>query len=271
MTLDQPTEGRNVYRGSDMVVSGWAIDETELALVEVLIDGQFADAFVPGFFNKEARTAHPTYADASNAGFFEEVGISGLAAGSYEVKVRACDTHSNCTEVTRNVTVQDGVDPDPVSPPAEENEQPIGVGDTSLSLDSTIAKNGQLTLVIKNVDTCSGDVTILGGKTKAKLTALKKVETLFTVTPGIEAVATLSASLLSPMKKPRTRVTKSGKIIRGNKKLYFATLCNGEVGPVETINFGRVKKKAVKQAGGSTKAIGKAKYLRHIAGKLSQQ
>lgn len=265
LVTDQPTEGRSVYKGSGMVVSGYALDDVELALVEVLIDGTYLDSFVPARFSKAARTAYSTNINADSAGFFETIDLTSVSNGAHVVTVRACDTAGNCTTDTINVDVQSGNDPSPVPTPAQENERGVALGNTSLSIQSSATKSGELSLSLVNVDTCGGTMTLYGAKSSKNITKRKKLTSLYTFTAGTsETTKTLTASGLPFMKKPKNKVTRSGKIKKGNKKLYFAIDCNGTMGATKTINFKTIKRK---QASGKSS---KGKYLQAIQAAITE-
>lgn len=171
MEVSQPTEGRTVYSSSGAVVSGYAYDDVQLALVEVLVDGDLLKSFVPSLFDKTARTAHPSYADASNAGFFETVSLAGISVGAHSMTLRACDTNANCVEETRGIVVAGGNDPSPVQAPGAENENPLSLLTKVPSVRASVSKKGALTIYVDDTDQCASSIHISAALTKAEVLA----------------------------------------------------------------------------------------------------
>ncbi|RMG41907.1 MAG: hypothetical protein D6719_07615 [Candidatus Dadabacteria bacterium] len=85
-------------------VSGYAYDDIDLALVEILVDGALIDSFVPSELDLTARKLHPNWVEASNAGFSKSYDLSSLPDGAHTLKVVATDTggNSSVSEISVN-------------------------------------------------------------------------------------------------------------------------------------------------------------------------
>jgi len=261
-SFDYPEEDSDVYKSTGMVVAGYAIDNVQVALVEVLVDDEYLDSFVPSIFNKTARTLYSTYSDASNSGFWETVSLSGVSTGDRTVTLRVCDTAGNCTTEDRNVVVNNGSDPDPPARGGSDEEQPIPIGESDLAVSYNIySDTSTLTFTIENPDTCPGTVSVLGGLKKKKLKKLKKYTVLEAFTSDSDAVESVQGQA-GYMKGGRTKKGKKRKPV-----FYLAALCeaNSELSPI-------VKVKASKKKFGT--AVGKwgrKQYLNLLAAAMTLQ
>ena len=78
-------------------VQGWALDDVQLASVQVLIDGTPDARPATGVFRPDIRDLHPNYPDASHAGFQMTYDPSGLSPGTHSLTVAVYDTAGNRT------------------------------------------------------------------------------------------------------------------------------------------------------------------------------
>ncbi|MCB0311538.1 MAG: hypothetical protein KDD42_09895, partial [Bdellovibrionales bacterium] len=169
LSLSAPTEGREEFRSSGLVVTGFAIDDTQLALVEVLIDSVYAGSFVPSEYNADAHSAHTTFSDASSAGFFQTISLASITDGSHKVTVRACDTNANCVSEERTVTVKAGTDPAPVTRPTLSESKTIPVGESDITLKIAVSKSGTLSGTVKNAMSCGTNMVLKAARSAAAL------------------------------------------------------------------------------------------------------
>jgi len=247
--LDNPSEGRIQYLSSGMAASGYALDNVQLALVEALIDGSLVKSWVPQEFNKTARSNYPSFADSSNAGFFETIPLTGLALGAHSIAFRACDTSGNCSQLTRSFVLQNGQDPNPVGPPAAENENPINLVSSPPRLALSLTKKGSLTLTITNAEQCADDLILKVALAKKALNSAKALELFSTPGGGVPTLVVQSKSKLAKM----TRY--------GNSSYVYVGLSCGGGAPLASKRF---------QAGKITNKRGKPKnkYLKYLKSML---
>jgi hypothetical protein len=93
-----PSTPTTVTSGSGVVnVQGWALDNVQIASVQLLVDGTAVGRPATGIFRPEVREAHPNYPEASEAGFQMSFNTSGLGAGPHSLTVAVYDTAGNRT------------------------------------------------------------------------------------------------------------------------------------------------------------------------------
>lgn len=249
LQLDNPVDGRNQYAQSGMVASGYALDEIQLGLVEVLIDGVLFHSWVPDEFNKAARSAHSSWADSSNAGFFETISLSSLAPGPHTALFRAFDTTGNRTEISRSFVLQSGSDPNPIQRPAAENEDPLLLLTSPPALSGTLTKKGNLTLTISNADQCSTNLRLSAALSRKALNS-SKARQLLTLSPD-------GSPLLIVRSKSRLlKMTSFGN----DSSVYLGVSCgSSKPSSVKRIRPGSIKSKKGKP---------KTKYLRYLSSAL---
>lgn len=94
----------NYSFNSWLQLKGYALDNIQVAQVELYLDDELLATAHPSLFNFAARSAYPSWADASNAGFDELVDTSGLAFGQHTLRVDVFDTAGNKTSSSMTVT-----------------------------------------------------------------------------------------------------------------------------------------------------------------------
>lgn len=94
LVCDRPYD--NYSTDSSLEVSGYALDETRLASIELQIDNTFYDSFLPHKFNKAARDAYSNLSGSNHAGFQKVFDLTNFATtGAHSYKIIATDTAGN--------------------------------------------------------------------------------------------------------------------------------------------------------------------------------
>jgi len=78
-------------------VQGWALDNVQIASVQVLIDGTPMARPATGIFRPDIRDIYPNYPDASQSGFQMSFDTTGLGPGTHSLTVAVYDTAGNRT------------------------------------------------------------------------------------------------------------------------------------------------------------------------------
>ncbi len=78
-------------------VQGWALDNVQVASVQLLIDGTAVGRPTTGIFRPDVRNGQPSYPDCSEAGFQMNYNASGLGPGTHSLTVAVYDTAGNRT------------------------------------------------------------------------------------------------------------------------------------------------------------------------------
>jgi Bacterial Ig domain len=113
--MDQPTAG-SVLQG-DVTMSGWALDDTGVTKVDVLVDGQVKGSASSGQSRPDIPAAYPRA--SSNAGWSYTLDTTKLANGQRVISVRAYDAQGNGSTLTKaiSVTVNNPLSLPPPPPP----------------------------------------------------------------------------------------------------------------------------------------------------------
>lgn len=243
--ISNPTSGDNVYK--TLRLTGYAIDETQVALVEVLVDDSLLHVFQPGLFDKTARDTYPTYSDSSRAGFDEFISFTGITLGSHQVKVRVTDTGGNSTFETFTVNRLNGNDPGFSFPTEDEDLVSVPTsGDTNIKFKVSLgAKNGRITVKITNADRCS-NVAVYAGTSQTDLENDYNTGTLI--------------SSVSPVSKRNLtgKVTKLKRYAGG--KAYFSFVCDGSLHSTKSAQVNKIR--GSKQISSFDKWLKKLKKLK---------
>lgn len=217
LIVDSPTNGKTIY--DDMIVKGYAIDNIQTANVEVLADGELLATFRPSRFNKLARNSYSTYAEASNAGFFETIDASSLSTGAHSIIVNVYDTAGNLTSSgSINVTKAAGNDPALESEPAAENESPVTIAPAVHNLGLRFrldAKKNTLAVRVTGGANCS-EIKVVAGPKKAVVANTPEQATVI-LTSGGEETVSQTVKKLKGLKKKKSK----------DVSVYAAALCNG--------------------------------------------
>src|SRR5262249_5803469 len=82
-----------VTNGSGVVdVHGWALDNVQVASVQLLVDGTPVGHPTTGIFRPDIRDLNPNYPDCSNSGFQMSYDPSGLPPGTHSLTIAVYDT-----------------------------------------------------------------------------------------------------------------------------------------------------------------------------------
>ncbi|MBX7144301.1 MAG: hypothetical protein K1X79_07600 [Oligoflexia bacterium] len=160
--------GNSYTFDTSLEVAGYAMDETRLATVEVLVDGNWIGKVTPNKFHLAARDAHPELAESNNPGFQEYFDGTQFSYGAHTVRIVATDTAGNETSCDNSVTRAVGQDTSPYTYPTPSNsETTLDTGyvqpDPTLSVK---LKNSTLTVKATELNSC-GTFTLQGATTKS--------------------------------------------------------------------------------------------------------
>ncbi len=202
-------------------VQGYAIDNQQISVVEVLLDGELVATITPELFNKTARTAFPNYADASRAGFDQTVSIINAGTGTHTLLLRAWDTAGNKRDQSLTINKVAGGGVSGVTP-ATVDEARVAVplsGNTELTFTAKMNKiKNFFKATIVNANGCS-DLRLLASHDLAQLQDSPfDAQLLAEVTPD-KAKITFRADNLKGLKPTA----------EGGGSIYFGLYCDGEV------------------------------------------
>ncbi|MCB0335691.1 MAG: hypothetical protein KDD62_05275, partial [Bdellovibrionales bacterium] len=225
LNVSSPADGADVY--DTFRIKGYAIDDYQVALVEVHIDGSLMHVFEPSLFNKDARTAHPTFSDASQAGYDETFSIASLGLGAHDVEVKVYDTAGNLTSSTFTVNKQAGSTP-AVEEPAPDNEESLTVptsGDTNIKFTVRLSvKRRQLLFKVTNANRCNS-IALYTSTSKDDLEAAYSSGILLGERSGISG---------------RKLTVKAPKLKRYSEGPgHFAFVCDGSLHTIKTAQINK--------------------------------
>lgn len=271
LSLDYPKADADVYQKTGIPVIGYALDNVKLALVEVLIDGTLAAGFGNGQYYKAAHDAHPTYADASNAGFEEFVAVDGT--GAYTVTVRACDTAGNCVSKDVEINVVAGADPSPPSLPASTGGSTLPIGDTPLALTTSLDTNGLLNLSVANADVAclGGNVVLVGHMAKRRVIKNKKTVELARFTATAQDSTVVYQSYVPQIKGFKKRNKRTGKTRRIRPIVFLGAYCESKPDAAITPVKLKAARKQVKSPQTPKKKLKWKAWLKYLAENISRQ
>lgn len=240
LECERPTANQSF--GPVLEIAGYALDETRLATLELLVDDEFVKRVTPSLFHLAARTAYPHYAEANNSGFHETLDISSLSTGSHVVKLVATDTAGNSSSCERTISVSPTGSYSPISYPVADAD-PVSYpldGLPSPTISAKVEKKTNVVLRLKDVGVCSS-VQIVGA---TKLDFSDAV-TLMTLEPLAMDEVVSAKKLPGP---------KTG--VKGT--LRFRLLCATEDRGFAALNVRKIKgKKTKKSAAALLKTIAK--------------
>lgn len=233
LELDSLTDGQEFFK--TLYVEGYAIDNTQIALVEVLADDKLLGSFQPSIFHKGARAAFPTNADASRSGFRESVSIESLSVGTHSLEVKAWDTAGNSTSKTFSITRSSGNDP-ARQDPTPENEEALNVpltGTTTIAYKLKVnTRKKKIVGKIQNADRCS-QIDLVAYIDGDELEANPSIGTPIASMAVSNRTVKISSKNLKPLKKDAAA---------GNGPLYIGLLCDGELQGVKRALVNKIKK-----------------------------
>ncbi len=219
LDLERPVGGQTIY--DDLTLRGFALDDIQTALVEVLIDHLLIGTIRPALFHTGAHAAYSRYVEGSNAGFFSTFDVRSLALGRHTLEVRTWDTAGNQTTTgPMSVTKGAGRDPSPESSPAFGNAAPIAIDIEppipTLLLKARLGTASRLVSFTVDGGRACKKVSLFAANTKADFKSNTNVIQL-----GSKAGAahiSLSASKMRGLQRKKFDIT-----------LYFAATCNGVI------------------------------------------
>jgi len=247
LAVEFPVEGTSVY--DTFSAEGYSVDGTQIATIEVSVDGALVDTIQPEHYHSGAYALYSSLADGSTAGFRKLVDISDVSAGAHTLRFRSFDTAGNYTDSSMNIIKIGGADPAPRATPtptnAAELEIPL-VSETptptptpsdptprtaNLTFTASLnKKTSKVTLTIGGSQTCS-TVELIGSPKRAE------------VQSGV-ARTVKSYTAAASISKTSKKISKNTK-----SAIHLGVKCNGVLAsPVRTLSFRKVKGKAIKDA-----------------------
>ncbi|MEY4668374.1 MAG: hypothetical protein RL518_1073 [Pseudomonadota bacterium] len=200
LVVDNPGAGATVY--DTAVLAGYALDDIQLAKIDVLVDDVWLTSLQPGLFDARAQALYRSFAESGNAGFRSTVSFATIAAGPHTLTLRAWDTAGNVTssEVMQFTRVI-GADPSPYPSPAPGSDPPIEIPIGALMSLSSSAniRTGDLTVRIRRGKGCG--TIALYGTTRRNLTDVSRM-TRLGAKSGVTGVS-LRARALRPFVGPK--------------------------------------------------------------------
>lgn len=239
LTCERPFNGYTF--DTQLELAGYALDETRLAALEVLIDDVYSTSITPSRYHVDAHTNYGNYAEVNNPGFQQVISTTGLAPGAHTVKLVATDTAGNQSSCTLSVTKQAGASTDLLAYPAANGSPitltvngvsptPTATPDPAPNLALQLQKKIDLRFTITNAASCSS-VTLQGATTNAFTDA----RTLYTGAGG--STVSLLAKSLPPFKAAAVKSKKK----KEDGKVFFRALCGATAGSSSTLSLKSVK------------------------------
>lgn len=252
LIVDNPGPNSTLY--DTFVLAGYALDDIQLAKIDVLVDGIWKQSTRNGLFDARAQEQHRELAESGNAGFHTAISLAGISAGNHSLEVRAWDTAGNVTSSGAIPFIKvAGADPAPYPRPTPRNLPPIVVpkhtpvpnnppGSKLRLTTKTTRRKGELSLAITRGNGCS--TLSLYGTTQKNLTNLSTM-TLLGSTSGATSLKLL-ASKLKPF------APKNGEVVN-----IIAT-CDGAIKRKRAISTARFPGKRVKTSSRWLAALGRS-------------
>lgn len=122
LKIDAPLQD-HLFNDS-LEIAGYAVDDTKVAAIEILLDGNLLGTIFPHEFYKEARDTYPAYPYSSTAGFHEFLDATSIKPVMYNLEIRAYDTAGNVSTYTASVVKTVSASTPPIDYPIP-NEQPL--------------------------------------------------------------------------------------------------------------------------------------------------
>ena len=102
--IDEPADGATVT-SKTMTVRGWALAESGVKEIRVLVDGKLKATTNTGLSRPDIASAYPQYNNAGNAGFQINVDISDIENGSKTIVAEVVGNDGSVQKLTRNIKV----------------------------------------------------------------------------------------------------------------------------------------------------------------------
>ncbi len=235
LVVSSPSAGQQFK--NKLRIQGYAIDNTQVALVEALIDGTLVHTFQPNRFDKTARDLYRTNADASKAGFKEDISITGISTGSHTLLLKVWDTAGNFTTQSINFTRASGTET--LSPDVAVDEARVAIplnGKTTelkFTKGKYSPKKRRLNTTIINTQGCQA----LDIRAHYDATIISTTPELATV---IETIATPSAETII-LSGTKIRGFKKDPLY-GNGRVIFGVYCDSQILATKVFAFSKGKK-----------------------------
>ncbi len=223
-------------------ISGYSMDETRLAALELFIDGTWVRNIERNKYHYAARQAYPNYADANTPGFQFSIDTTGYANGAHTVRIVATDTAGNETSCDRSITKGAGQNTPLLAYPTPNNvavsfptpTPTVTPAPTAPTVSPTLRasiKKDKVTLTVASLDSCSRFT--LAGSSLANYASPKSLGS-FTKT---------SSSVVLDAKKMVAYKVKGKKSDKNNGSLHLKVTCGGLTSRLVKLNLTKVKSK----------------------------
>jgi hypothetical protein len=235
LSVDTPGEGATLY--NTFIATGFALDDIQLAAVNVLVDGVFVQSFLPDRFNAQAQAAYGTWAESGNSGFRTLIDLSSIQPGPHTLQFTAYDTAGNKIESPlRHIIHAFGPDPAPPPEPTPTNADPITVSPDghppvqklTLKLKAALALRKRSASFQINGGSGCAVVNLIAAETKKALDSAPQILTNVTGTDSLK---------WSAQKLKGVKLQKGQKAV----KVYVAAGCDGRrASAIRTLSPSRI-------------------------------
>ena len=83
----------------NVVFQGWALDFDQVAVVEIIVDGNYVGQAQYGFPRADVKEQNPTFLGAANSGWRFTMDTTKLSNARHRVTARVLDTRGNRNEI----------------------------------------------------------------------------------------------------------------------------------------------------------------------------
>ncbi|MGZ5476447.1 MAG: Ig-like domain-containing protein, partial [Thermoanaerobaculia bacterium] len=87
------------YVTGNVVFQGWALDFDQVAVVEIIVDGNYVGQAQYGFPRSDVREQYPTFSGAGNSGWHFTMDTTKLSNSRHRVTARVLDVRGNRNEI----------------------------------------------------------------------------------------------------------------------------------------------------------------------------
>jgi hypothetical protein len=252
LQLDNPVNGATLY--NSFVASGYALDNIQLAKVDIKVDNSWVKTIFTGRFDRRAQEAYRSFAESGNAGFRNTVDLSSVSPGVHSMEFIAYDTAGNQTSSgVFSFTKISSADPSPFPEEAPSNTAPLPVP-TRVPPVATPAP-AQVTLGVKaNKKANTLNFTVSGASTCANLSLfasdnsnLTNLSRMTNVFSGAGAATLKLAAKGVPAYKPKNK----------KQKLHVVVGCDSSVVANKALSVSSFKGKAASKVPSWAKSLKK--------------
>ncbi len=239
LVVTGPSEGSTLY--NQFTARGYAVDNLQLASIEVSVDGNYLTSIIPENYDSAAYALYASYPDGSTAGFRSVLDITSVTAGAHQIEFKAIDTSGNQSVVTRNFTKVSSSDPSPEPTPGPYNADAVTIptGDGPGGSVPVLTISGKLN-TSKRIVSFSGQggalcssLKLIGGPVRSDVAA------------GTGSSMVLKSLSPSSRMKVNSRALKK----RTKNKVYFAWKCGTSIASrVVSVSFAGLPVKNISSA-----------------------